>query len=44
VIRVRAANGGTVVDIRSVSRVGQSDLGANAARTADILDRIQRKN
>ena len=44
VIRVRAADGGTVVDIRSVSRVGQSDLGANAARIADILDRIQRRN
>jgi len=44
VIRVRAADGGTVVDVRSVSRVGQSDLGANAARIADILDRIQRRN
>lgn len=44
VIRVRAADGGTVVDVRSVSRVGQGDLGANAARITDILDRIQRKN
>ena len=44
VIRVRAADRGTVVDVRSVSRVGQGDLGANAARITDILDRIQRKN
>ncbi|GIR63690.1 MAG: hypothetical protein CM15mP68_3560 [Pseudomonadota bacterium] len=27
------ASGGSVVDVRSVSRVGQSDLGANAGRT-----------
>jgi uncharacterized protein (DUF1499 family) len=31
-IRVSPANPGAVVDIRSVSRVGLSDLGANAAR------------
>ena len=32
-IRIRAdANGGSLVDVRSVSRVGGSDLGANAAR------------
>lgn len=38
-VRVAAgANGGSVVDVRSVSRVGQSDLGANAARIAEILN------
>ena len=37
-VRVTAgANGGSVVDVRSVSRVGQSDLGANAARIGEIL-------
>ena len=37
-VRVRAANGGSIVDIRSVSRVGQSDLGKNAERIAAILN------
>ena len=32
VIRLRTNADGTLVDIRSVSRVGISDLGANAAR------------
>lgn len=32
VIRLRAAGEGTRVDVRSVSRVGRSDVGANAAR------------
>ncbi len=32
VVRVRPAGSGSVVDVRSVSRVGLSDLGANAAR------------
>lgn len=36
-IRVRSAEAGTVVDVRSVSRVGLSDLGANAKRIGDIL-------
>ncbi|MFL2518161.1 MAG: DUF1499 domain-containing protein [Candidatus Azotimanducaceae bacterium] len=37
-VRVQpAADGGTQVDLRSVSRVGQSDLGANAARIGEIL-------
>ena len=37
-VRVQAAaDGGTLVDVRSVSRVGQSDLGANAARIGEIL-------
>ena len=40
-VRVQAAaDGGTRVDVRSISRVGQSDLGANAARIGDILNGI----
>ena len=37
VIRLSAANGGTRVDMRSASRVGLSDLGANAARIEAYL-------
>ena len=40
-IRLTAVEGGTQVDLRSVSRVGQSDLGANAARIQEFLDAIQ---
>ena len=40
VVRVREANGGSVVDVRSVSRVGMSDLGANAARILALLERL----
>ena len=37
-VRVQPSDdGGTRVDVRSVSRVGQSDLGANAARIGEIL-------
>jgi hypothetical protein len=32
--------GGTQVDVRSVSRVGQSDVGTNAARIEEYLDRL----
>jgi uncharacterized protein (DUF1499 family) len=35
-IRIRPKNGGSVVDIRSKSRVGQGDLGANANRIRAI--------
>ena len=37
VIRVRSNAGGTLVDLRSVSRVGVGDLGANAARIRAFL-------
>ncbi|MEM7078269.1 MAG: DUF1499 domain-containing protein [Pseudomonadota bacterium] len=40
VVRVRPEAGGSVVDVRSVSRVGQSDLGKNAQRIAEILHGI----
>jgi len=38
VVRLRPERDGTVVDLRSVSRVGQSDLGANARRIGQFLD------
>ncbi|MEP3891146.1 MAG: DUF1499 domain-containing protein [Hellea sp.] len=38
VIRVRPSEGGgTVLDVRSISRVGRSDIGANAARIRKFL-------
>ena len=37
VIRVREHENGVVIDLRSVSRVGQSDLGANAKRIEKFL-------
>jgi uncharacterized protein (DUF1499 family) len=42
VVRVRPApdGSGTLVDMRSVSRVGVSDLGANARRIGEFLDRF----
>lgn len=43
-VRVRAEGAGSVIDVRSTSRVGLSDLGANAARIerylADVADRL----
>jgi uncharacterized protein (DUF1499 family) len=42
VVRIRPTDsGGSRVDVRSVSRVGQSDLGANAARIGRILAGIR---
>ncbi|MDX1567320.1 MAG: DUF1499 domain-containing protein, partial [Longimicrobiales bacterium] len=38
VVRIRRANGGSVVDVRSVSRMGQSDLGKNAERIREFLE------
>ncbi len=40
VIRIRARQGGSLVDVRSVSRVGMSDLGANAARIRKFQARL----
>lgn len=40
VVRVRSEGAGSVLDIRSVSRVGQSDLGKNAARIGEILNAL----
>jgi uncharacterized protein (DUF1499 family) len=41
VVRVRPeAGGGSRVDVRSVSRVGESDVGANAKRIREFLSRL----
>jgi uncharacterized protein (DUF1499 family) len=40
VIRLREAEGGIVLDVRSKSRVGRSDLGANAARIRAYLAKV----
>ena len=41
VIRIRAAGGGSRIDMRSRSRVGRSDLGANAKRIQDFLTEVK---
>jgi uncharacterized protein (DUF1499 family) len=41
VVRIRPEGSGSVVDVRSVSRVGQSDLGKNAERISEILARLK---
>jgi uncharacterized protein (DUF1499 family) len=41
VVRARPSAGGAEVDVRSVSRVGVSDLGANAARIRAFLERLR---
>jgi hypothetical protein len=41
VVRVRRADGGAQVDVRSVSRLGGGDLGANAARVRAFLERLE---
>jgi uncharacterized protein (DUF1499 family) len=41
VVRVRAEGEGTRVDVRSMSRVGRSDLGANAARVRAFLAKLR---
>jgi uncharacterized protein (DUF1499 family) len=40
VIRVRPEGSGSRVDVRSVSRVGKSDLGANAKRVREFLAKV----
>ena len=40
VVRVRERGTGSVIDLRSVSRVGQSDLGINAKRIEEFIDRF----
>lgn len=41
VIRIAPANGGSRVDVRSVSRVGRSDVGANARRIERFFERLR---
>ena len=40
VVRIRPEGAGSRVDVRSMSRVGKSDLGANAARVREFLGRL----
>ena len=40
VIRVTPAPAGSRIDVRSVSRIGKSDLGTNAKRIRTFLDRL----
>lgn len=40
IVRVRPEGAGSRVDVRSVSRVGKSDIGANAARIREYLARL----
>ena len=40
VVRVRSEADRSIIDVRSVSRVGQSDLGVNAERIEGFLDRF----
>jgi uncharacterized protein (DUF1499 family) len=42
VIRVRADGAGSRIDIRSVSRIGSSDLGTNARRVREAIERLKR--
>ncbi|HET9440620.1 MAG TPA: DUF1499 domain-containing protein [Longimicrobiales bacterium] len=41
VVRITPADGGSIVDVRSVSRVGRGDVGANAARIREYLDELR---
>jgi hypothetical protein len=40
VVRVRATNDGSRIDVRSASRYGRGDLGSNAARVRDLITDI----
>jgi uncharacterized protein (DUF1499 family) len=40
VVRIVGKGEGSRIDLRSMSRVGQSDMGANAARITDFVDRF----
>jgi uncharacterized protein (DUF1499 family) len=41
VVRVRPEGAGSRVDVRSVSRVGRSDLGTNARRIRGFLESLR---
>eukprot|EP00887_Chlorella_sp_A99_P000863 scaffold5.g863.t1 len=42
-LRVREEGGAAVVDVRSASRLGKGDLGANAARISRLLEALKRQ-
>ena len=44
VIRITSQNGGSLVDIRSISRVGKSDVGTNAERIRGFLIRLKNQS
>lgn len=44
VIRVRATDNGSRIDVRSVSRVGRSDVGTNARRVRRFLQRVESRS
>jgi uncharacterized protein (DUF1499 family) len=44
VVRIAAAGGGSRIDVRSRSRVGRSDLGANAKRIQEFLTDVMKVN
>ena len=41
VVRIRNGKSGVIYDVRSLSRVGVSDLGTNARRVTKILRQLQ---
>lgn len=41
VVRITAAGNGTRVDVRSLSRIGKSDVGSNARRVRDYLAKVK---
>lgn len=41
VVRIRPESSGSRIDVRSVSRVGKSDVGTNAARVREYLSRLR---
>jgi Protein of unknown function (DUF1499) len=43
VVRITPVQGGSRIDVRSVSRVGRSDVGTNAKRIQKYLDRLKRQ-
>jgi uncharacterized protein (DUF1499 family) len=44
IIRITPSEKGSRVDLRSVSRVGKSDVGANAERIRDFINRLGKKS
>lgn len=43
VVRIRPTEGGSRIDVRSVSRVGRSDVGTNAKRIQKFLEKIEKE-
>jgi len=42
VVRIQPVDGGSRIDVRSVSRVGRSDVGTNAKRIQRFLEKVRR--